>query len=49
MPTLTATETSAALGDTERPNNWLLILAVAAIGAAVFLVINSQKSKKKTK
>jgi hypothetical protein len=49
LPTPTATETSAALGDTERPNNWLLLLTVAATGAAVFLVISSQKSKKKPK
>ena len=46
LPTSTASESSAALSEAELTNNWLLILTVAATGAAVFLVINSQKSKK---
>jgi len=29
----------------ENPTNWLLLLAVAAVGVAVIFVISAQKSK----
>jgi len=46
-PSPTATETPAAFSLVENPSNWLLILAVAAVGAAVYFVVNAQKSKKR--
>jgi LysM repeat protein len=45
-PTSTPTETSAAFHLAENPSNWLLLLAVAAIGVAAYLIIRAKKSKK---
>lgn len=45
-PSITATESLAASKDTGGPGNWLLILALAAIGGAVYFVISARKSKK---
>ena len=38
LPTSTASETSAELGVAENPNNWLLLLAAAAVGVAVYFI-----------
>jgi len=46
LPTSTASETPAELGVAENPNNWLLILAGAAVGAAVYFIIRSKKTGK---
>ena len=42
-PTITATEHPASLNLTDNPLNWLWLLAVAAVGVAVYFVINSNK------
>jgi len=47
LPAPTATETPSASSFTDNPLNWLWLLAVAAVGVAVYFVINAQKSKKK--
>jgi len=38
LPTSTASETSAELGVAEKSNNWLLLLAAAAVGVAVYFI-----------
>ena len=42
-PTPTATVPPASLNLTDNPLNWLWLLAVAAVGVAVYFVINSNK------
>jgi LysM repeat protein len=44
-PLLKATESPTASKDTEGPGNWLVILALAALGGAVFFIISTRKSK----
>ena len=46
-PSPTATETPAVFNLVENPNNWLLILAVVAAGAAIYFVVRSKKTSPK--
>ncbi len=46
LPTFTASETPAELDLAENPNNWLLLLAAAAFGAAVYFIVRSKKTEK---
>ncbi len=43
VPSPTATETPSAFSLTDNPSNWLLLLAVVAIGMAVYFVVRSKK------
>lgn len=45
-PTPTATVKPSVFNFTANPTNWLWLLAVAAVGVAVYFVVNAQKAKK---
>jgi lipoprotein signal peptidase len=44
-PSPTVTETPAAFSLAENPTNWLLLLAVAAIGVAVYFIVRVYKTR----
>jgi LysM repeat protein len=43
-PTPTATETPVGFSLASNPNNWLWLLAIAAVGVAVYFVVRSKKA-----